>query len=341
MLPRARLRAAAAHAGPARGSDFASGNVLTGRPGGTHQSALHAQAIKGRRIGTHITKTPQLLYDVSVWNKLFRKSFWDRPGLYLPGRHALGRPPGHDQGARARQGRGRDPDPIYYWRERGKGALSITQSRTDIRTSVTGSPRCSPSTVPAPRTPRRSCSASISARRWSTTSGCTSAIFTGPATATATEFIELAGQLPGPGRQARARQAPVNPQARVLPGQAADAGPSSSASSPVAARAAGPRRSRCVQAPRQAPSPTCRSSATAQAGLPARVYRPYWRELDPVRPGRGPRLARRQAGHRRPAPTCLRSTSASAGTLPRSWSCARAASRRPPIVLPARSFRHP
>src|SRR6266581_3723377 len=66
------------------GSDFASGNVLRVGPSGTHQSALHSKAIKGRRIGTHISKTPQLLYDVSVWNKLFRKAFWDRAGLVYP-----------------------------------------------------------------------------------------------------------------------------------------------------------------------------------------------------------------------------------------------------------------
>ena len=114
------------------GSDFASGNVLRLGPSGLHQSALHAQAIKGRRIGTHISKTPQLFYDVSVWNKLFRKAFWDRAGLTYPEgmlwedlqvmtkAHVLARAVDII------------PEPIYCWRERGKGALSITQSRTDI-----------------------------------------------------------------------------------------------------------------------------------------------------------------------------------------------------------------
>jgi CDP-glycerol glycerophosphotransferase len=116
----------------ASGSDFVSGNVLRLGPAGIHQSALHSRAIKGRRIGTHISKTPQLFFDVSVWNKLFRKSFWDQAGLTYPEgmiwedlqlmtkAHVLARAVDVI------------PDPVYYWRERGKGALSITQSRTNI-----------------------------------------------------------------------------------------------------------------------------------------------------------------------------------------------------------------
>ena len=120
------------HALESSGSDFVSGNVQRIGPMGVTQSALHAKAIKGRQTGTHISKTPALFYDVSVWNKLFRKSFWDSPGLTFPEgmvwedlqlitqAHVLARAVDVI------------PDPIYYWRERGKGALSITQSRTDI-----------------------------------------------------------------------------------------------------------------------------------------------------------------------------------------------------------------
>ncbi len=120
------------HALETSGSDFVSGNVQRLGPMGVTQSALHARAIKGRKTGTHISKTPALFYDVSVWNKLFRRSFWDRHELTYPEgmlwedlqiitrAHVL---------ATAVD---TIPDSIYYWRERGKGALSITQSRTDI-----------------------------------------------------------------------------------------------------------------------------------------------------------------------------------------------------------------
>ncbi len=115
------------------GSDFVSGNVERIGPAGITQSALHSRAIKGRKIGTHISRTPQLFFDVSVWNKLFRKSFWDASGLSFPEGVLW-----EDLQAMTKAhvlARAVDviPDPIYYWRERGKGQLSITQSRTDIK----------------------------------------------------------------------------------------------------------------------------------------------------------------------------------------------------------------
>ena len=60
------------------------------------------------------------------------KSFWDRAGLTYPEGMLW-----EDLQVMTRAhvlARAVDviPEPIYYWRERGKGALSITQSRTDI-----------------------------------------------------------------------------------------------------------------------------------------------------------------------------------------------------------------
>jgi CDP-glycerol glycerophosphotransferase len=114
------------------GSDFASGQVYRIGPKGLQPSALHAMAIKGRQEGTHIAKTPRLLYDVSVWNKLFRRSFWDLHQLRYPEgmvwediqlmtmAHVLAKQVDVI------------PDTIYYWRERVQGGGSITQRRTDI-----------------------------------------------------------------------------------------------------------------------------------------------------------------------------------------------------------------
>ena len=115
------------------GSDFVSGGVLRTGPMGITPSAMHARAIKTRQIGTHISRNEDLFFDVSVWNKMFRKSFWDANQLVFPEgvvwedlqlmtkAHVL---------ARAVD---TIPEPIYYWRERGKGELSITQSRTSIK----------------------------------------------------------------------------------------------------------------------------------------------------------------------------------------------------------------
>jgi len=114
------------------GSDFVSGGVERIGPAGITPSGMHARAIKARRIGTHISRAPELFWDVSVWNKLFRKSFWDASRLSFPEVMAW-----EDLRAMTRAhvlARAVDVicDPIYYWRERGKGALSITQSRTDL-----------------------------------------------------------------------------------------------------------------------------------------------------------------------------------------------------------------
>jgi len=115
------------------GSDLVSGAVQRIGTGGVHPSALHERAIKGRKIGTHVTRSPELLYDISVWNKLFRKSFWDSRGLRYPEgmvwedlqlmtrAHVLARAVDVIS------------DRIYYWRERAAGEFSITQNRADIQ----------------------------------------------------------------------------------------------------------------------------------------------------------------------------------------------------------------
>jgi CDP-glycerol glycerophosphotransferase len=120
------------HALERSGSDFVSGAVCRVGPRGITPSALHSRALKGRQTGTHVTRTPRLLYDVSVWNKLFRRSFWDR--------HQLSYPEGvvwEDLRLMTKAhvlARAVDviPETVYYWRERAQGRLSITQSRTSI-----------------------------------------------------------------------------------------------------------------------------------------------------------------------------------------------------------------
>jgi CDP-glycerol glycerophosphotransferase len=120
------------HALESSGSDFASGAVLRIGPKGINPSALHSLAIKGRQVRTHITKTPRLLYDVSVWNKLFRRQFWDAHQLSYP-EHVVWEDirlmtKAHVLATAVDV----IPDIVYFWRERAQGGLSITQSRTSI-----------------------------------------------------------------------------------------------------------------------------------------------------------------------------------------------------------------
>ena len=120
------------HTLQASGSDFVSGNVERVGPAGTTQSALHAKAIKGRSIGTHISRAPELFYDVSVWNKLFRRSFWDASRLSFPEGMIWEDLQAITKAHVLAKSVDVISDTIYYWRERGTGALSITQSRTDL-----------------------------------------------------------------------------------------------------------------------------------------------------------------------------------------------------------------
>src|SRR5215475_11862687 len=114
------------------GSDFVSGGVLRLGPAGLGVSGLHARAIKARRLRTHISRTPELFYDISVWNKLFRRSFWNAAQLSLPEGMLW-----EDLVAMTKAhvlARSVDviTEPVYSWRDRDQGARSITQSRKDI-----------------------------------------------------------------------------------------------------------------------------------------------------------------------------------------------------------------
>jgi len=115
------------------GSDFVSGAVNRIGTEGVFPSALHTRAIKGRKIGTHVTRSPELLYDISVWNKLFRRSFWDANGLSYPEQMVWEDLQLMTQAHVLAKAVDVIPDYIYYWRERAAGELSITQNRTDIQ----------------------------------------------------------------------------------------------------------------------------------------------------------------------------------------------------------------
>ncbi len=114
------------------GSDFVSGGVrrLSGSTLG--ESGLHDRAIKAGRTGTHIGAVPDLFYDISVWNKLFRRSFWDAARLSLPEgmfwEDLVAMTKAHVLATAVDV----ITEPIYYWRDRDSAARSITQSRAVI-----------------------------------------------------------------------------------------------------------------------------------------------------------------------------------------------------------------
>ena len=185
---------------------------------GLGRSGLHARAIKARRLRTQISRTPELFYDISVWNKLFRRSFWDAAGLSLPEGMLW-----EDLVAMTKAhvlARSVDviTEPVYHWRDRDKGAPSITQSRTDIgniRDRITALHMIDD--FLRDRANAGHARASISTRRCSMTSGCTSATCRAPMRRYQREFAELtAGYLRQvtPGRD---RRPAGDPQAGLLP----------------------------------------------------------------------------------------------------------------------------
>ncbi|MEA2281704.1 MAG: CDP-glycerol glycerophosphotransferase [Solirubrobacteraceae bacterium] len=116
------------------GSDFASGNVhrLTSW-GATSQSKFLAETFARTQLKTHVTRFRPLLADRTAWNKLFRRSFWDEHGFRFPeGVVHEDIPitlPAHFMA------RSVDvvADPVYLYRIREDGELSITQRRLEPR----------------------------------------------------------------------------------------------------------------------------------------------------------------------------------------------------------------
>ncbi|ATL28166.1 bifunctional glycosyltransferase/CDP-glycerol:glycerophosphate glycerophosphotransferase [Streptomyces formicae] len=113
----------------ATGSDFASGNVWRLNERGRSQ-AWQYKWLTAPRTRTHIARDLDLLSDRVAWNKVFRRSFWDRHKFAFPeGKLYEDTPvmiPAHFLAGSV------DvlSDHVYYWRVR-EG--SITRRRTDVK----------------------------------------------------------------------------------------------------------------------------------------------------------------------------------------------------------------
>jgi CDP-glycerol glycerophosphotransferase len=115
------------------GSDFATGNVHRLSRWGTTPALFLARAFAETRLKTHVTRNRTLLADRTAWNKLWRRSFWDRHGFRFPeGRLYEDSPvtlPAHFAAASVDV----IADPVYYWRVREGVDRSITQRRLETR----------------------------------------------------------------------------------------------------------------------------------------------------------------------------------------------------------------
>ena len=66
------------------GSDMTIGNVWRFKSAGALMSNIHQVAFNGIKDVTHITESPELFYDTTAWNKLIKRSFWDKHDFKFP-----------------------------------------------------------------------------------------------------------------------------------------------------------------------------------------------------------------------------------------------------------------
>ncbi|MFF4925529.1 CDP-glycerol glycerophosphotransferase family protein [Kitasatospora sp. NPDC001261] len=115
------------------GSDFCTGNVLRFRAVGYYQSGGHLKPFKETRLKTHITEIPALVTDRTAWNKVYRRSFFDAAGLLYPEGILYEDAPVSVPHHYLAKSVDVLSEPIYHWREREVGEMSITQMRTNPR----------------------------------------------------------------------------------------------------------------------------------------------------------------------------------------------------------------
>jgi len=113
------------------GSDLAAGDARRFNDLGIRQSYVHREPFAKDRPSTHVREFPLLALDRMAWNKLYRRSFWDRSDLAFPPIMYEDYP----VTIRSHVWAGAVDvvgTPVYYWRERAGGELSITQRRWEV-----------------------------------------------------------------------------------------------------------------------------------------------------------------------------------------------------------------
>ncbi|MEV0380163.1 glycosyltransferase family 2 protein [Nonomuraea sp. NPDC050643] len=112
------------------GSDLACGNVMRLYRNLLIPSWAHREAFAKPAKRTHITRHPLLIRDRMLWNKVYRRSFWDRLGLSFPERMYEDQPVAMAAhvGARSVDVLARI---VYHWRQRDEPGASITQRRLE------------------------------------------------------------------------------------------------------------------------------------------------------------------------------------------------------------------
>jgi CDP-glycerol glycerophosphotransferase len=93
-------------------------------------SWLHRQPFARTRYATHVCEVPDLVLDRMLWNKVYRRSFWDEFGYRFPPIRYEDYPvalKAHLDAVTVDT----ITAPVYYWRERESGE-SITQQKFQL-----------------------------------------------------------------------------------------------------------------------------------------------------------------------------------------------------------------
>ncbi|WP_371483858.1 glycosyltransferase [Kitasatospora sp. NBC_00315] len=108
------------------GSDFAAGDVRRLTAAGVVRHPRYADVFSVPRTRTHITRDHALIIDRMVWNKVFRRSFWDRHAFTFSLPQYEDAPVMVAAYILAEAVDVLD-EVVYFWRVRDRGEPSITQ----------------------------------------------------------------------------------------------------------------------------------------------------------------------------------------------------------------------
>lgn len=115
------------------GSDLVIGNVKRFNSQTTFASGLHRNVFKETILQTHITNNQELLYDTTAWNKLFKRTFWDKYQFKFPKGILYEDLPVTIPAHFLSSSTDVLEDVVYYWRARDTGDKSITQQRNELK----------------------------------------------------------------------------------------------------------------------------------------------------------------------------------------------------------------
>lgn len=115
------------------GNDMIIGNVKRFNSVKQWDSALHKKVFDDDYDHTHILQKPELVYDTTSWNKLFKTSFYKENNFQFPEKILYEDIPVTIPAHFKANSIGIITDVCYLWRTRDGVSKSITQNRTEIK----------------------------------------------------------------------------------------------------------------------------------------------------------------------------------------------------------------